>query len=69
MKHELVLLAVVLCVSTCNSNDLIVGSIYQATLIWVGKVDYMFIPFMKRNKDIFYADPAQQVIKVSGKLL
>lgn len=53
------------CVSTCWARDLIVGSIYNSRLAWQEKANYMSIPFKKRVKNVFWSNPAQQLIRVS----
>ncbi|KAL4710713.1 hypothetical protein ACJJTC_004358 [Scirpophaga incertulas] len=64
MKSLLFLLCLlVVCLSSCYCGDLVVGTIYNSHLTWTQKVDYMAIPFKKRVKNVFYADPAVQVIK------
>lgn len=66
MKSILLLsLIVVVCLSSSVAKDLIVGTSYNARLTWQQKADYMAIPFKKRVKEMFYSDPAQQIIRVS----
>ncbi|KAL0842065.1 hypothetical protein ABMA28_014260 [Loxostege sticticalis] len=50
-------------ISTCQGNDLIVGTSYNTRLIWQQKLEYMAIPFKKRVKEMFYSDPGNQIIK------
>lgn len=47
------------------ASDLIVGTSYNARLKWQNKAEYVAIPLKKRVKELFYADPDQQLIKVS----
>lgn len=55
-------------ISTCQGNDLIVGTSYNTRLIWQQKLEYMAIPFKKRVKEMFYSDPGNQIIKVNKNL-
>ncbi|XP_047530332.1 uncharacterized protein LOC125066330 [Vanessa atalanta] len=50
-----------LCVSYCK--DLIVGTSFNNRLIWQEKAEYVSIPLKKRVKEVFFADPGQQIIK------
>ncbi|KAJ8722728.1 hypothetical protein PYW07_003908 [Mythimna separata] len=54
---------VLIAISSCVASDLIIGTSYNGRLIWQQKAEYMGIPFKKRVKEVFYADPGQQVIK------
>lgn len=55
-----------LCVSSSLASDLIAGTSYQGRLIWQEKCEYMAYPFVKREKNVFFSDPGQQIIKVSN---
>lgn len=61
--HILTCLAVV-CISSNLASDLIVGTSYNARLLWQQKAEYMGWPFKKRVKEVFYSDPGQTPIKV-----
>ncbi|CAH0720815.1 unnamed protein product, partial [Brenthis ino] len=50
-------------VSTCWARDMIVGTSFNTRLVWQQKVEYRSIPFKKRVKEVFYADPGQQIIR------
>ncbi|KAH9630701.1 hypothetical protein HF086_003992 [Spodoptera exigua] len=54
---------VLIAISSCFANDLIIGTSYNARLSWQHKAEYMGIPFKKRVKEVFYSDPGQQIIK------
>ncbi|XP_013142394.1 PREDICTED: uncharacterized protein LOC106106359 [Papilio polytes] len=52
-----------ICLSTCYGRDLLLGTTYNAHLVWQQKAEYMGFPFKKRVKEVFYSDPGMQVIK------
>ncbi|CAD0196780.1 unnamed protein product [Chrysodeixis includens] len=54
---------VLIAISTCVANDLIVGNSFNGHLIWQQKMEYMGIPFKKRVKEAFFSDPGLNVIK------
>ncbi|XP_041977194.1 uncharacterized protein LOC121731688 [Aricia agestis] len=62
---SLILLSIIiaLSVSSGEAKDLIVGTTYNTRLTWQQKAEYMAIPFKKRVKEVFYNDPAQQIIR------
>ncbi|KPI96788.1 hypothetical protein RR46_04913 [Papilio xuthus] len=54
---------ILLCLSTCYGRDLVLGTTLNTRLVWQQKAEYMGIPFRKRVKEVFYSDPAMQVIR------
>ncbi|KAJ0180516.1 hypothetical protein K1T71_003920 [Dendrolimus kikuchii] len=54
---------ILIAISSCVARDLVVGSSYNAHLVWQQHADYYAFPFVKRVKDIFYSDPSQRIIK------
>uniref|UniRef100_A0A2A4JWT1 Uncharacterized protein n=1 Tax=Heliothis virescens TaxID=7102 RepID=A0A2A4JWT1_HELVI len=64
MKCVLLLsIFVLISISSCIANDLIIGTSYNTRLVWQQKAEYWGIPFKKRVKEVFYSDPGQQIIK------
>ncbi|CAK1540505.1 unnamed protein product [Leptosia nina] len=64
MRTASILIAVLsLCVCASYCKDLIIGTSYNARLLWQEKAEYSAIPFKKRVKEVFFSDPGQQIIK------
>lgn len=55
---------VLISISSCVANDLMIGTSYNGRLTWQQKAEYMGIPFKKRVKEVFFSDPTQQIIRV-----
>ncbi|GBP08065.1 hypothetical protein EVAR_2876_1 [Eumeta japonica] len=51
------------CFLVCDGKDLVVGTRANNVLISTEKAVYNSIPFIKRDKDYFYSDPKQRIIK------
>ncbi|KAG6457410.1 hypothetical protein O3G_MSEX010286 [Manduca sexta] len=56
-------LTLLIYISSCMGRDMMVGTSYNAQLVWHQKAEYAGIPFMKRVKEMFYSDPSQKIIK------
>ncbi|VVC89886.1 unnamed protein product [Leptidea sinapis] len=56
-------LVFLICMTQSWATDLTIGTSYNTRLVWQQKSEYMAIPFKKRVKEVFYADPGQQIIK------
>ncbi|CAF4847613.1 unnamed protein product [Pieris macdunnoughi] len=50
-------------ISASYCKDLIVGTSFNARLLWQEKAEYNSIPLKKRVKEVFFSDPGQQIIK------
>ncbi|XP_052737705.1 uncharacterized protein LOC112053416 [Bicyclus anynana] len=49
--------------SSCLASDLNVGRVYNARIVFRKKANYHAIPLKKRVKEVFYADPHQQILR------
>lgn len=59
-------LFLLVCICSCLAKDLVVGTSYSNRLVWRIKANHMPFPFRKRVQEYFYANPDQQLIRVSG---